>query len=713
MLAASLIMAAPINALACTQVYMGSNLTTNGSTFVGRAEDWNPRYIKAFGVQEREVNPQFRSFENDAVIGSGFEYTYGGTSHRYTYVRDQPTEWGAENDAIAEKVYSEAGINEKGVAVSATLTSDLNDEMAALDPSVPTGIGEYNLADVVLAMADTARDGVEKLGRIVDEHGSYDQNQIIIADQNETWIFGQLSGHQWIALNMSPDVVSANPNIGRLEYKVDLDDPNQVLHSEKIVSLPEEAGLLKTFEDGTPNIAKTYGLRDPGTAQNIRYAQARAYFGAPLTEGTDYTLNDWGSVADLTDPQLMFTPGREIDTFTALRSVAARGEQTENLNANNNKYFYAVGNNRTVEAHIFEIRHDADLSSDIAIIQWESLSRSEFSVSLPSYSALLTEVPEDLYPKWNSIDASHRGDDPSKDDINKALEPDESGILNYVMMDINTIAYNNRETMAKGTRDYLDAIQHSVIAQQEVVDQIMRTTPADERTALANDLFAQVSRSSYEKCKALVEEMRAYVKAGDFSEPFVPSDYDAETQGLKTPFEYAGYFVAPTITAQPVSATYEKGAEATPLTVAATVEDGVEGSDSQLTFQWYKRTAAAATDGTQDRAADGDEELQGYVSSTLPVDTSEVGEFEYYAVVTNAQGLYTTSDVATIKVTEPTAQPTPEEPEVKPEPKQVKTGKKGKLPKTGDVALLQMGMVALAGAAAAGAGLVTVKRRKK
>lgn len=707
MLAASLIMAAPINALACTQVYMGSGVTTNGSTFVGRAEDWNPRYIKSFGVQERIENPQFRSFENDAVVGSGFEYTYNGTGHRYTYVRDQPAEWGAEGDEIASRVYSEAGINERGVAVSATLTSDVNDQISALDPAVPTGIGEYNLADFVLSVADSARDGVEKLGALIDTHGSYDPNQIIIADQNETWIFGQLSGHQWIAIKMDPGVVSANPNIGRLQYKVDLDDSSKVLHSADIVSLPQNAGLLQTFDDGTPNIAATYGARDPGAAQNTRYAQARAYFGAPLTEGADYTVNAQGAVADLTDPQLMFAPGRSIDTFTALRSVAARGEQTSNLNANENSSLYSVGNNRTVESHIFEIRHDAGLSPDIAIVQWEALSRAEFSVALPSYSALLTEVPGDLYPRWDSVDAGHRGSNPRLDDVNKALEADESGILDYVMMDINTLAYNNRASMAQGTRDYLDAIQHSVIAQQGVVDQIMRATPAEERTALANDLFARVSRSSYEKCKALLEEMRAYVRAGDFSAPFVPSDYDAETGSLRTPFEYAGYFVAPTITAQPVSATYEQGAEATPLTVAATVEDGVEGSDSRLTFQWYRRAAA-----TEGRAV-SDEELAGQVGSTLPVDTSQIGEFEYYAVVTNAQGLSTTSDVAAIKVVERSAQTETEESEAKPAPQQVKTGKKGKLPKTGDAALLQVGMAALAGAAAAGAGLVTVKRRKK
>lgn len=50
MLAAALLTAMPLDALACTQIYMGSDLTATGDTYVGRSEDFGTRYAKCFGV---------------------------------------------------------------------------------------------------------------------------------------------------------------------------------------------------------------------------------------------------------------------------------------------------------------------------------------------------------------------------------------------------------------------------------------------------------------------------------------------------------------------------------------------------------------------------------------------------------------------------------------------------------------------------------------
>lgn len=48
---AAAIMAMPTSALACTQIYMGSQLTADGNTYYGRSEDFGPRYIKHFGIE--------------------------------------------------------------------------------------------------------------------------------------------------------------------------------------------------------------------------------------------------------------------------------------------------------------------------------------------------------------------------------------------------------------------------------------------------------------------------------------------------------------------------------------------------------------------------------------------------------------------------------------------------------------------------------------
>ena len=603
-------------------------------------------------------------------------------------MRDLPSGWDGRDDA-----YSEAGSNEKGVSVSATLTTGYNDQIKSVDPcgsdKDSSGLGEYNIADIVLGCADTARNGVKLLGQIVEEKGSYDCNQIIVADSAETWVFMQLSGHQWCAVNLTavaPDKVSVNPNMSNLKFDVNLGDELVCLHSADLEKVAKDAGTAEYFDDGQLDVATSYG-KDESAGQNTRYAQGRAYFGNPLAEGTYTkdltTTSGWQGVTSISDPELLFTPSGKVGLFQALRSYAARGEQTSDLNANTNSRLYAIGNNRTVETHMFQIR--SGLTSDIATIQWESLSRTEFSVAVPVYSTLLTKLDTKNYPDINSWSEDHTGDAWERDNVKGALDAStDNGSLDYVLMDINTLAYNYRDKLAVPTRAYLDALQKELISQQATVDGIMKQTPSDKRSDLANKLFEQASKETYAKTKALLDEMRTYVNGG-MKGDFVPSDLDAAKGDLKAPIYYATAGVAPQITEQPQGATYEKGDKAADLKVTATIPDGVSGSNQYLTYKWSvkevsadtatsksnaraakkstvallkaapaAKTATAATKPMARAAAPG----IASQSSTCPVDTSNAGTFEYQCTVTNSQnGESVTSEAAKITVNEKAPKP--------------------------------------------------------
>ncbi|MCH4083554.1 MAG: C69 family dipeptidase [Olsenella sp.] len=730
---AAIVMALPTGALACTQIYMGKGVTDTGDTYVGRSEDYASRHPKAFGIQEPQTNPTFHSDE------SNFTWTYNGTTLRHTYVRDLPSGWDGYTDA-----YSEAGTNSAGVSVSATLTTNYNDKIAAVDPAGsedqdnPSGLGEYTIPDIVLGCATTARDGVKRLGQIIDEKGNYDMNQIIIADSAETWVFMQLSGHQWCAVNLSAakigdvyttDMVSVNPNMSSLKFDVNLEDPLVCLHSEKMVDVAKEAGTAKYFDDGNFDVASSYGA-DDGIAQMTRYAQGHAYFGSPLADGTyttDFTAaKGWQGVTSLTDPELLFQPAGKVSLFQALRSYAARGEQTSNLNANTNSQLYAIGNNRTVETHMFQIRNA--MTSDIATIQWEALSRDEFSVAVPSYSALLTKVDTTIYPEIDKWDETHTGASESKDSVDAAMDSStDNGSLDYVLMDINTLAYNNRAKLAKNTRAYLDALQKQLIAQQTTVDSVMQKTAVGQaRTDLANTLFEQASKETYNKCKALLDEMRAYLK-GDQSGEFVPSDYDATTGDLKTPVAYATLLFKPEITGQPQSATYTQGDKAADLQVTASIPDQVKGSDSKLSYKWDVKftgdtsNKAVATAGATLKAARATTDTNE--GSTHSVDTSKVGTYTYTCTVTNTvNGQSVTSDPATITVKAAAAKPTtPTTPTktdttttnapTKKSAPATTTGKSGKVVSTGDTNNMMVPVaIAVAGVAIV---VIAVAMRKR
>lgn len=67
---AATIMSMPTSALACTQMYMGKDLTADGNTYYGRAEDFGKRYLKHYGIEPaHEAGFTYSSNE------SAFEYT--------------------------------------------------------------------------------------------------------------------------------------------------------------------------------------------------------------------------------------------------------------------------------------------------------------------------------------------------------------------------------------------------------------------------------------------------------------------------------------------------------------------------------------------------------------------------------------------------------------------------------------------------------------
>ena len=122
---------------------------------------------------------------------------------------------------------------------------------------------------------------------------------------------------------------------------------------------------------------------------------------------------------------------------------------------------------------------------------------------------------------------------------------------------------------------------------------------------------------------------------GEWTESSTP---DFTQKYLELEFGTATQVQAPVITAQPVSATYAKGAAATALTVEADVTDG-----GTLSYQWYS-SSDANTSGT----AIGGANSASYIPST-----SDIGTTYYYCVVTNTKNDTTataTSDYAAIIV---------------------------------------------------------------
>ena len=123
-------------------------------------------------------------------------------------------------------VFEEDGINEYHVAMSATESAYANDRVMAVDPfNTEKGILEEAMVTVVLPYIKTAKEGVIRLGKIVEKHGAAEADGILFADRDEAWYMEIGSGHHWVAQRIPDDSYAVVANQLAIQ-EIDFDSDN-------------------------------------------------------------------------------------------------------------------------------------------------------------------------------------------------------------------------------------------------------------------------------------------------------------------------------------------------------------------------------------------------------------------------------------------------------------------------------------------------------
>ena len=241
--------------MACTTILVGKDASYDGSTIIARNEDsangeFNP---KRFIVVKPEEQPR----EYKSVI-----------SHLTITLPDDPLQYTAVPNAdLKEGIWGEAGVNEANVAMSATETLTTNERVLGADPfveytpakgdepEVPGGIGEEDFLTIVLPYVKTAREGVQRLGALLEEFGTYEMNGVAFSDSNEIWWLETVGGHHWIAKRVPDEAYVTMPNqLGIDEFDLEdaLGDQEAHMCSEDLAEFIETNHLDLAVENTTP-----------------------------------------------------------------------------------------------------------------------------------------------------------------------------------------------------------------------------------------------------------------------------------------------------------------------------------------------------------------------------------------------------------------------------------------------------------------------------
>ncbi|MEF9960730.1 MAG: C69 family dipeptidase [Niameybacter sp.] len=474
-------MAVSINVFACTGVVVGKDATEDGSIIIGRTEDIGAAYNKNFVVVPATTYKQGKLFEDL----NGFKIEQPQRAYKYTMIPDV-----AEHE---DGIYAAAGMNEQGVAMTATVSAAINDEIKVLDPLVETGIREAAIPSVVLPRIKTAREGVQVLGEIVEKHGSAEGNIILFADKNEAWYMEILSGHQWAAVKVPDDMYAVIPNAFMLGY-IDLEDTKNVMASKDVINMPKEKGLLKNHE-GKFHLALTYGT-EMSEGNRLRAWGGQHFFSPSQNVALDTPAFDLFMKAD-----------DKIAVDEVMDLQRYRYEGTENdVNLPENKGKRAIGTEAQAECHIIQMKKE--YPKEVGGLMWMAMGNAEHSVFLPTFGGITETHEAYKVPGVNyNQDAAY-----------------------WTFRGLSTLAELDRVNYGKGVRDYWKQYELNLVKAQKAIDEkVIALAKTDQKAATTymTEQGIQVAEDAITKAQAIHSQLYTFVaKHGGgrtIKAPFVPT----------------------------------------------------------------------------------------------------------------------------------------------------------------------------------------------
>ena len=386
--------------MACTTMLVGKKATYDGSTMIARNDDsCSGRFTpKKFVV----VHPEEQPRHYKSVI-----------SHLEIELPDNPMRYTSMPNAVkGEGIWAGSGVNEAQVGITATETLTSNPRVLGADPlvvyhpakdgkeEIPGGIGEEDIVSIVLPYINSAREGVQRLGSLLEKYGTYEMNGIAFQDIDEIWWLETIGGHHWIARRVPDDAYVVMPNqLGLNQF--DLDD---ALNAQKEYMCSSDMrefikkNHLDLSLDGKLNPRDAFGSHDD--ADRV-YNTPRAWYMLrcmnPRTKVWDGPNAEYSPTSD--DLPWCMVPEKKItvEDVKYVLSSHYQGTPYDPYGSYGDKSmqgaYRSIGINRNDFISLIQMRPEYEKGS--RTIEWVAYASNAFNVLVPFY-ADVEETPEYL-----------------------------------------------------------------------------------------------------------------------------------------------------------------------------------------------------------------------------------------------------------------------------------------------------------------------------
>lgn len=359
----------------CTTIIIGQEQTVDGSMIVARSEDWDAMEAKNYEIFEGTDNGPREFVAKDSPFRCELPEKALGYSALSPY--NLHGHWGS------------AGFNTAGVGMSATESIFSSDEVLKHDPLVKNGVAENSVFNITLPYVHTAREGVERLGMLIEKYGIAEGFGIGFVDSKEIWYLETACGHRWLACRMPKDQYFVTGNQSRFRT-YDPNDKENYLASADLIEFAEKHGLYNPAQ-GAFDFHEVYA-RDIKLDTTYNYPRVwglQQLFSPEIKN--DVTKNTFPVFAKAAHKVTL------TELRTAFRFHYDNTEHDPYLNSNPKEPYRPVSIFRTTQTHLLQVR--PELPQAIGCVNYVAMGMADLGVFLPLYQGI-TSYPE-AYTKGN------------------------------------------------------------------------------------------------------------------------------------------------------------------------------------------------------------------------------------------------------------------------------------------------------------------------
>ena len=380
--------------MACTTILVGKAASYDGSTMIARNDDSGSGHFtaKKFTVIHPEELPKtYRS------VLSHVEIPLPEGALRFTAM---------PNAVEGKGIWAAGGVNEAGVGMTATETITSNPRVLGADPlveyqpakgekpEVPGGIGEEDIVYLVLPYIHTAREGVLRLGKLLEKYGTYEMNGIAFQDVHEIWWLETIGGHHWIAKRVPDDAYVVMPNqlgIDQFDLEDALGAKKNHLCSADLDDFIENNHLDLSW-NGVLNPRDAFGSHDDS---DHVYNTPRAWFMLrylnPHSKKWDGPNADYTPRSD--DLPWCMVPEKKITPEDVKYVLSSHYQGTlydpyGSSQSDQKGAFRSIGINRNDFMALIQMRPDQP--EDSRVLEWIAFASNAFNVMVPFYANVTT-----------------------------------------------------------------------------------------------------------------------------------------------------------------------------------------------------------------------------------------------------------------------------------------------------------------------------------